>query len=210
MLRLVNADTVGVSGYFHKEGVMGGVLVLLAVGIMTVPADIPAGPESPGVPEVAPPPRETPPAVAVVPVKGGYRVSLNRRTAERLSAALDRTDEKEIAAQLRGLAKDKKDATPPDEDAAATLEMIAFVVSGQLPGFKAALAEKTGPHGVVITLTGLQAPVVTFKKPRPRLERALEAVRGVVPLMPADARAAVEALRAVGRTTPLFWTVEPR
>jgi hypothetical protein len=42
------------------------------------------------------------------------------------------------------------------------------------------------------------------------LEKALEAVRGAMPLLPDDAREAVEALRAVARTTPLFWKVEPR
>jgi hypothetical protein len=35
-------------------------------------------------------------------------------------------------------------------------------------------------------------------------------VRGAMPLLPDDAREAVETLRAVARTTPLFWKVEPR
>src|SRR5207302_42643 len=97
----------------------------------------------------------------------------------------------------------------PDDQTAATLEMIAFVVSTQLPGFKKALSENMGPQGVVITMTGLQADKIKFAKPRPRLEKALETVRGVMPLLPDEARDAVEAVRAVARTTPLFWKVEP-
>ena len=42
------------------------------------------------------------------------------------------------------------------------------------------------------------------------LEKALEAVGGVMPLLPDEAKDAVEAVRAVARTTPLFWKVEPR
>jgi hypothetical protein len=67
-----------------------------------------------------------------------------------------------------------------------------------------------GPNGAVVTMTGLQAPAVKFRKPRPVLERAVGVVRGVMPLLPDDAREAVEAMRAVARTTPLFWKVEPR
>src|SRR6185312_11054034 len=99
---------------------------------------------------------------------------------------------------LRKIAKDRKEsAKNPDDQTAATLEMIAFVVSSQVPGFKKALAENMGPGGAVITLTGLQAPVVKFARPRPRLEKAMEAVRGAMPLLPDDAREAVEAMRAV-------------
>ena len=88
--------------------------------------------------------------------------------------------------------------------------MVAFVVSSQLPKFKKSFAENMGPGGAVITLTGLQAPVVKFRKPRPRLEKAAEAVRSAMPLIPEEARDVLEALRAVGRTTPLFWQVDPR
>ena len=88
--------------------------------------------------------------------------------------------------------------------------MIAFAVSTPLPGFKRALAEKMGPNGVVVTLTGFQSPTVKFKKPRPRLERAVEVVRGVAPLLPEEAREVIEGIRAVARTKPLFWKVEPR
>jgi hypothetical protein len=170
-----------------------------------------AADEVPGDPvEVAPPPRAVGSPVSVVAVKGGYQVWLNRRTAERLADALAKTDEKQLAAALRDLAKDQKDGDKPDEATAAKLELAAFVVSSQLPGFKAALAQNMGPGGVVITFTGLQAPTVKFARPRPVLERAAGVVRGAMPLMPAEAREAVEALRAVARTTPLLWTVEPR
>jgi hypothetical protein len=62
----------------------------------------------------------------------------------------------------------------------------------------------------VITLTGLQSLTVKFKKPRPKLEKAVEVVGSVMPLLPEEAREVVEAMRAVARTKPLFWKVEPR
>jgi hypothetical protein len=160
--------------------------------------------------DVAPFPRAAFPPVQIVPVKGGYQVYLDRQMAERLADALEGVDSKDVAAKLRQRAKEKKDADPPDEDAARTLEMIAFAVSTQLPGFKKALAEKMGPNGAVITLTGFQSRTVKFKKPRPKLEKAAEVARGVMPLLPEEAREVVEAMRAVARTKPLFWKVEPR
>lgn len=185
---------------------MGLGIVLLCCGAVPVVADIPVEPE------VAPPPHVAYAPVAVTAVKGGYQVALNRRTAELLSDTLDRTDEKDIAAALRKMAKERKEGADadPDDKTAATLEMVAVVVSSQLPGFKKSLHQNMGPDGVVITLTGLQGPPIKFKKPRPRLEKALEAFRRAEPLMPDDARNAIEALRAVATTTPLFWTVEPR
>jgi hypothetical protein len=184
--------------------------VLLVCGVVAVPQDVPAPPVVPGEVEVAPPPHVPYPPVAFVAVKGGYQVFLNRATAERFQDLLARTDEKDLAENLRKLAKDRKEATPPDEDTAATLEMIAFVASSQLPGFKKALSQNMGQNGVVITMTGLQKPSIKFKRPRPRLERALQAFRQAEQLMPDEARGAVEALRAVATTTPLFWKVEPR
>ncbi|MBX9583311.1 MAG: hypothetical protein K2X87_23665 [Gemmataceae bacterium] len=158
-----------------------------------------------GPAEVAPEPRPAAPPVAVAAVPGGYRIALNRRTADRLSDLLAGTDEQAIAAALRDRAR------AADEKDAATLELIALVATSQLPGFRQALAEKTGPAGAVVTVTGLQAEraKLPFRKPRPRLERAAGLLRENMAVLPADAREAVEALRAVGRTTPLFWKVEP-
>jgi hypothetical protein len=181
---------------------------LIALVVAAPQPDLPRLPP-PSTVEVAPAPHLPSPPFSIVAVKGGYQVTLDRRTAEMLQDALDRTDEKELAATLRKKAQDKKEANP-DDATVATLEMIAFSVSTQLPGFKKSLAEKMGPNGVVITLTGLQAPAVQFRKPRPRLERAAEVVRAAMPLLPEEARATVEAMRAAGRTTPLFWKVEPR
>lgn len=160
--------------------------------------------------EIAPLPHEPAPPISLAPIKGGYTISLNRSTAEKLRDALDPADEKQIASSLRDLAKEKRTGPKADEDTAATLELVAFVVANQLPGFKKAVRENMGPGGVIITMTGLQAPMIKFKKPRPRLEKALEVVRGTMPLLPDDAREAVETMRAVARTTPLFWKVEPR
>lgn len=41
-------------------------------------------------------------------------------------------------------------------------------------------------------------------------EKTVEVVRGVMPLLPEESREVVEAMRAVARTKPLFWKVEPR
>lgn len=182
-------------------------LLAVCLAAQTQPPQLPLLPP-PGTIEVAPPPHLPAPPVALAAVKGGYQVYLNRSTAELLVGALDRADEKQIAAMLKKMAKERKQADP-DDQTVATLEMVALVVSTQLPGFKKSLAENLGPRGVVITLTGLQTATVKFKKPRPRLEKAAEVVRGIMPLLPDEAREVVEALRAVARTTPLFWKVEP-
>ena len=156
--------------------------------------------------EVAPEPRPAAPAVAVTAVPGGYRVALNRRSADRLYDLLARTDEQAVAGALRDRAK-----ASDDEQEAAKLELIAVLATSQLPGLRQQLGEKTGPAGAAITVTGLQAAKakMPFRKPRPRLERAAELLRENMAALPADAREAVEALRAVGRTTPLFWKVSP-
>jgi hypothetical protein len=182
-------------------------------------------PAKPGEVEVAPPPRpagvapllpglpDVPtlpaPPFSLTAVPNGYQVSLNRQTAELLRDALGRVDEKDLAASLKKAAKDRKEANP-DDDTARTLELLAFAAATQLPGFKKALAENMGPGGVVVTVTGLQAPAIKFKKPRPILEAGFGMMRRVMPLLPEEARDAVEAMRAVARTTPLFWKVEPR
>src|SRR5262245_55531506 len=171
------------------------------------PPDLPLLP--PPGPAVAPAPHTPAPPFAITPVKNGYQVALNRRTAELLRDALAKTDEKQLAATLKKMAAERKE-DDPDDQMAATLETVAFVVSTQLPGFKKDLAEKMGPGGVVITLTGLQTSTVKFRKPRPRLEKAAEVVRGVMPLLPDEAREAIEPLRTIARTTVLFWKVEPR
>jgi hypothetical protein len=177
----------------------------LILALLASPATI-----QPPVLEIAQPPRVVYPPVQIAAVKGGYQVYLNRPTAEWLNDALENADAKDIAARLKKRAGDKKEADPPDEEAAKTLEMIAFAVSTQLPGFRKALGEKMGTNGAVIMLTGLQSPTVKFKKPRPKLEKAVEVVGSVMPLLPEEAREIVEAMRAVARTKPLFWKVEPR
>jgi hypothetical protein len=157
----------------------------------------------------APAPVPAGPPVAVRAIQGGYTITLSRSAAERVRDALANADEKQIAQALRDEAKRRKD-DPEKADDAAKLELVALIVSSQIPAFKKAFAEKVGPHGAVVTVTGLQAPAVKFRKPRPKLEKAAEVVRGVMPLLPGEARDVLEALRAVGRTTPLFWQVDPR
>lgn len=173
-------------------------IVLTFSGLPALAADVP----------VAPPPHEPAP-ISIAAVKGGYAITLNRKTAELFRDTLANADEKELASTLRKFAKDNK-AADPDDKTAATLELIAFVVANQLPGFKKNLADNIGPRGAVITLTGLQAPVVPVPADRPRIAKAIATARAVMPLLPADAKDVMEALRAIGRTTPIFWKVEPR
>ncbi len=192
---------------------MGDAFSLVCGALLIVPGGAPTlGPPNPtpGQVEIAPAPRVSGLPVAIVAVKDGYRIVLNRTAAERLQQLLDQTDEAKLAASLRERAKQTKATATPDDTTAATLEVVAFLVANQLPGFRKALRENTGPGGATITLTGLQAPTVKFRNPRPRLERAVETVRGAMPLMPEDARQVVEALRAVARTTPFRWVIEPR
>lgn len=171
----------------------------------------PPGPEPVPLPLPAPAPVPVGTPVAVTAIPNGYQIVLSRGAAELLRDALDRVDEKAVAGAIRDEARRRKgDAAEPDPDTAAKLELVALLVSTQVPAFKKALAGRVGPHGAVVKVTGLQAPAIKFAQPRPRLERALGVVRSVMPLLPDDARDALEAMRAVGRTTPLAWEVEPR
>ncbi|HJZ58663.1 MAG TPA: hypothetical protein VKE74_27220 [Gemmataceae bacterium] len=154
-------------------------------------------------PPPLPPP---PPPVRIEPVPNGYQITLNRPAAELLQKGLDSADEKQIAATIREEAKKQKDIDP---DEAAKLELIAFLVSSQVPKFRQELHDKMGANGVVIRVSGLQQPTVKFKKPRPVLERGAMVVRGVTPLLPPDAQMTIEGLRAMARTTPLTWKIEP-
>lgn len=183
------------------------VLVALNCGVV-VPPDLPLLPPPDAI-AIAPLPHEPHSPVSIAAIKGGYTVSLNRATAELMRDALEKADEKQLAAMLKKMAKERKEKDP-DDQTVATLEMVAFVASTQLPGLKKSLAQNIGPQGAVITLTGLQSATMQFRKPRPKLEKAAEIVRGVMPLLPDEAKEVVEALRAVARTKPIFWKVEPR
>jgi hypothetical protein len=167
-----------------------------------------AQPEPP--PEVAPPPRPVGPLVQLAAIPDGYRVMLSRRGVERFRDLLESTDEKAAATALRDLAKKKREGDDPDEAAAGKLELLAFVAGSQIPALRAELRDKAGPGGAVITVSGVQRKDLPIPESRPRLRRAAEAVRGVMPLLPADAREALLGLSAMARTTPLTWRVDPR
>src|SRR5262249_51520819 len=144
--------------------------------------------------EVAPPPAPVGPPVWVAAAPGGDAIFLARGPAELLRDALDGADEKALGKALRGGASRREDdPDKPGTDGAAQLELVAFLVSSQLPAFKKALRENMGPHGVVITVGGLQAPQVKFRKPRPKLERAVGVFREVMPLLPEEVREVAEA-----------------
>lgn len=163
-----------------------------------------------GQPEVAPPPRPVGPMVELAPIPNGYQLTLSRRGTERFQELLDGTDEKQAAAALRDLAKTKRAGDTPDEAAAGKLELLAFVAGSQIPALRTELRDKAGANGAVITVTGLQKKDLPIPETRPRARRVAGVVRGVMPLLPPDARAALEGLSAMARTTPLSWKVEPR
>ena len=165
-----------------------------------------ATPAAADTPELAPPPRPVEPTVRVEALPQGYRVWLNRPAADAFHAALVMAgDEKQLAESLRTAARDRKESGWSPE-VIAQLELLALGAEKQLPGLRQAVGEKMGPNGVVIRATGLQRDKV-FRKPRPRLEKAFEIGKS---LLPEETRATLEGLRSMGRTTPLFWTVEPR
>jgi len=148
--------------------------------------------------------QDAPPPVRVEAIPGGYQVFLNKSTADFLSDTLASADEKQIAGLIRDQAKKRKDVDP---DTSAKLELLAFVVNGQLPAFKKDLKEKCGPNGVCIQFTGLQKQEVTLKNPR--LNKAVVMVRAIRPLLPTEAQGVLEAMRAMARTTPLMWKIDP-
>jgi hypothetical protein len=144
------------------------------------------------------------PPVRLTAIPNGYQIFLNRSSATFLSDVLENADEKQISGLIRDEAKKRKEIEP---DTAAKLELIAFVVNGQLPAFKKDLKEKCGPGGVCIKVTGLQKADVTFKNPR--LNKVAGVVRAVAPLLPPEAQGTLEGMRSMARTTPLAWKIEP-
>ena len=76
--------------------------MFLLLGLVANPV-----PFQPPVIEIAPFPRVHYPPVQIEAVKGGYRVYLNRSTAERLADALEGVDPKDVAARLKKRAKDE-------------------------------------------------------------------------------------------------------
>ena len=152
---------------------------------------------------LAPAPRLVGPSIELEAVPGGYQVRLNRKTARRLQEVLEQTDEKQLAAAIREVARLKD-----DEVKSAKLQLAAFLMASQMPGFKKSLAENQGPGGVAITITGLQSAEV--KTGHPRVDRAFGVLRSISPLLPADTRETIGAIESMARTTPLTWTVEPR
>lgn len=165
-------------------------MVVLAIGATRAPAQEP--------------PPEPPAPVRIEAIPNGYQIFLDRPSAEFLLSVAEKADEKKLSEAIRDEAKKRKETDP---DTATKLELVAFVVASQLPKFRKDLREQMGPGGVVIRVTGLQKPMVKFK--RPALERAAGVVRQVTPLLPPDAQATIEAMRAIARTTPLTWKVEP-
>ena len=162
--------------------------------------------------ELAPAPRPYTPHVRMFPSPGGFQVALSRPAAELLRDVLEKAaDEKQIAKMLRESAILKRESSEEEAKAAAArLELIAFVVSSQLPTFKKDLRERMGTHGVVIQVVGLQRPKL-FRKPRPILEAGIEiATRVVSEMTPEEVGRTIEATKAMVRTTPLGWSVLPQ
>lgn len=162
--------------------------------------------------EAAPAPRRVVPAIQMFPAPGGFQIALSRPVAEILRDTLDTAgDDKQIAKLLRESAQLKREAgTEDDKLLAARLELIAFVVSSQLPGFKKSLHERMGVNGVVIQVMGIQRERI-FRKPRPILEAGLKIASQVVTeFSPEEVGRTLEAAKAMARTTPLSWSVLPQ
>jgi len=179
------------------------------VGLTTAAAaqqpDLPGEGLPPGM-ELAPAPHAATPAVRVVSQATGYHMILSRPAADRLRQALKMVeDEKGLADTIQDWAKSKENAGAAPETV-GQLQLLAFAVRNQLPGFKKALGEKMGPNGVTVKVTGLAGQNI-LGKPRPKLERAAAIARQFIP---DDARETLDGIKSMASTTPLFWTVEPR
>lgn len=162
--------------------------------------------------ETAPAPRRVVPAIQMFPAAGGFQIALSRPAAEILRDTLDTAaNEREIAKLLRENAQLKREAGSEDDKLlAARLELVAFVVSSQLPGFKKSLHDRMGTNGVVIQVMGIQRERI-FRKPRPILEAGLKIASQVVnELSPEEVGRTLEAAKAMARTTPLSWSVLPQ
>jgi hypothetical protein len=138
-------------------------------------------------------------------LKDGYRVTLTRPAALKFLDALETTDEESLADTLRDLAKAAK-GKDAESETAATLEVVALVLSSQIPQLREAVRENVGPNGATIRVWGLQRDTI-LKKPRPRLRKVIEGVKAA---LPDDAKATVDGVLTAARTTPLTWKVEPR
>jgi hypothetical protein len=165
------------------------VLSLLALGCWFSTAA--AVPE----PELLPPPRLAERAVQVELINNGYKLLLSRPAAERLRDTLRQLEgEQQVADAIRGAAKGLD-----DEKATASAEVLAWVITRETPRFKKSLDEKMGANGVTVTVYGLQRG-----KDRPVLRAIGKA------LLPPQAQEKARAVLAITRTTPLYWSIDPR
>ncbi|VTS06268.1 hypothetical protein [Tuwongella immobilis] len=137
----------------------------------------------------------TPRAVYLEVHPTGYTMYLNRSIAEMLRTALTGiTDEKKAAQTIRS----RIDPGMPQE-LRGRLELLAFGVQHQMPGFRNALGEKMGSNGVIIHVTG----VAKKGKDRPVLRLLMNAA------LPKNLEEKTQKLLIFLRTTPIYWTVEP-
>jgi hypothetical protein len=149
------------------------------------------------------PPSE--PAVRIEALEKGYQIKLTRPAAERLHTALERADEKSLAELLKDLAQAARE-NDEDSTTAVTLDVVSVILSSQIPQIRKSLGENIGPHGATIRVWGLVRENI-LRNPRPRLRQIIE---GVKVALPNDARATVDGVMMVARTTPLTWKIEPR
>lgn len=162
--------------------------------------------------ELAPMPRKVVSAVELKPIDGGFQLALSKPLAQTLSRTLDvAADEQDITQLLRDCAQLRKQGLNADDPlSAARLELLALVVSRQLPAFKTALRDKMGANGVVIQVKGLQRPRL-FSPSRPFLEAGVKmASRVVAEFTPEEVGQTLAAVQAIARTTPLHWTILPQ
>jgi hypothetical protein len=158
-----------------------------------------ASPAVAAEPELLPAPRPVERQVWVEPTPGGYQVTLSRKATDRLVGTLAVVGDGQAVADIaKSVTKDLN-----DPEAAAKIDMIAWVVKTQAPALRKSLEEKAGPGGAVIRVFGLEKKRIDLKD-RPLLKAVGET------FLPDDLKDRVKTAMAVANTTPLYWKVEGR
>lgn len=137
-----------------------------------------------------------PKAITVELTTTGYKMYLNRATAELLQEALKGvTDEKALAERIRTRIKPDTSA-----ESKAKMELLAFAVQKQLPQFREQLGTRMGDNGVIVTVHGPQ------KKPK-RERPVLKAIAKLA--LNDELEEKAQKLLTVMRTQAVWWSVAP-
>ena len=128
-----------------------------------------AGPAA-AAPERLPAPRVAEPAVKFETITSGYKLYFSRAFAEKLLRTLDDGPKGEAVGDLvAGLGRDAA-----DERIQAKLKLAGWMIGKQGPKFKKELKEKLGDGGAIVTVVGVEKPLL---KDRPFVRDIIGAVR---------------------------------